>query len=246
MRYKYFLIDLDRTLWDFDKNSEMAVYHLIDKYPIVVEKIDYNKHSFFQKYDAINHRLWSDYEAGILSKDELRWKRFYDTFLEFGLNDKKLAVAFGEGYIQQMSLEKELIPGTLELLEFIKERSGKMAIISNGFPEAQYEKLKTSGIKHYFQEVIISEEVGAHKPSPKIFQIALEKLSGITYKENPKLWKDVKKQTLMIGDDFANDIEGAQIFGIDQYFYNPKDLNYPGATYQGKTLLELLPAAFRI
>lgn len=239
--YKYFLIDLDRTLWDFNKNSEMAIHHLIDKYPIIGEHINYDKHFFFQQYDAINHKLWSDYEAGKLAKHELRWKRFYDSFLEFGLDDKELAATFGEEYIHQMSLEKELIPGTIELLELIQENNGKMAIISNGFKEAQRGKLETSGIANYFQEVIISEEVGAHKPSPKIFQIALEKLSGVSQKENPELWIEVKKQTLMIGDDIANDIEGAQIFGIDQYYLNSNDdHSLSGATYQGNTLSTLI------
>lgn len=244
MIYKYFLIDLDRTLWDFDKNSEMAIFQLIDNHPILAEKINYDKHLFFQQYDTINHLLWSDYEAGILSKDELRWKRFYDSFLEFGIDDKELAHKFGEEYISQMTAEKELIPGSIHLLNCIKEGKGKMAIITNGFKEAQLGKLKTSGIDHYFQEVIISEDVEAHKPSPKIFQIALEKLSGITYKENPELWKKVKRESLMIGDDFTNDIEGAQIFGIDQFFYNPKGHEYLGATYQGKTLAELCSVLF--
>ena len=45
----------------------------------------------------------------------------------------------------------------------------------------------------------------------------------------------------MVGDDFPNDIEGAQIFGIDQFYYNP--YNKPcdgGPTYHSSDLKDLL------
>lgn len=242
-KYSYYLIDIDRTLWNFDKNSEIAIHTLILRNPFlneaVLRKEENNKdylHIFFEKYDVINHKLWSDYETGIIDKDNLRWKRFYDTFLIYSIDDEPFARQFGDDYLNQMICEKELMPGAADMLSRIEKSGGKMAVLSNGFKEVQYHKLERSGIRNYFSAVIISEEVGYHKPLPDIFRIALEKLCGFTQDENPEKWREAKASTLMVGDDFENDIEGAQIFGIDQYFYNHKHTDCPGATYEYDTL----------
>lgn len=194
---------------------------------------------FFKKYDTINHKLWDDYESGKLEKETLRWRRFYDTFRLYGVEDEPLSRQFGEDYLLQMICEKELMPGAAALLERIKKSGGKMAVLSNGFKEVQYHKLERSGIRDYFSAVVISEEVGFHKPLPDIFRIALERLCGFTRNEDAQKWKTAKEETLMVGDDFENDIEGAQIFGIDQYFFNFKHIDCPGATYESDTLEEI-------
>lgn len=104
-----------------------------------------------------------------------------------------------------------------------------MAIISNGFKEVQYKKLSNSGIVHFFDAILISEEEGVHKPSPIIFKRALNSINGI------------KSSAIMVGDDFTNDIEGAMIFGIDQFFYNYKGIDCDGGpTYNSRDLRDLI------
>lgn len=242
--YRFYLIDVDRTLWDFDRNSESAICTLISRHPsldkaiLLGESSDEKnyQHRFFQRYDALNHRLWGDYESGIIDKDKLRWLRFYEAFKLYGIDDEPLSHEFGEEYLRQMICEKELMPGALDMLKRIQATGAKMAVLSNGFKEVQYCKLSRSGISSFFTSVIISEEVGFHKPLPDIFRIALERLCGFTKEDDPSGWASAKAATLMIGDDFENDIEGAQIFGIDQYFYNYKKADYKGATYESESL----------
>ena len=99
--------------------------------------------------------------------------------------------------------------------------------------------MNTTCIHKYVDAVIVSEEVGAMKPSPVIFRKALEAICGEeVYKKSPSL---ARSRAIMVGDDFANDIEGAQIFGIDQFYYNP--YNRPcdgGPTYESCNLTDLL------
>jgi putative hydrolase of the HAD superfamily len=224
-KYNYFLFDLDRTLWDFDANAENNISTLIDRYKLEVG----DKKSFYQKYDQINHRLWADYEKGILSKEKLRGERFHMTLLEYGIDNRVLAEEIGEQYLREMPNQKILMPHAYEVLTSLRERGARMALISNGFKEVQYTKIKNSGIDHFFDAVLISEEQGVHKPSPIIFKRALNAISGI------------KSETIMVGDDFANDIEGAMIFGIDQFFYNYKSLPCDGGpTYNSSDLRDLL------
>lgn len=247
-QYRYYLIDIDRTLWDFDTNSERAISFLITTHPTLDnairqgegDKSDY-LHRFFEKYDVLNHQLWAKYEAGELEKDTLRWYRFYAAFELYGIKDEPLARQFGEEYLEQMIQEKELMPGAKEMLERIASHGGKMAVLSNGFREVQYHKLERSGIREFFSEVVISEETGFQKPDPNIFRIAIERLSGITQVEDSIKWEEVLSQTLMVGDDFTNDIEGALLFGIDQYYYNPKGKSHKNlpVTYEYSTLDEV-------
>ncbi len=239
LSYRYYLIDIDRTLWNFDLNSENAITMLVRRNPILhtavlkTEGADNEPlamHRFFEHYDVRNHELWAAYERGDISKDDLRWKRFHCTFTDYGIDDRPMSEQFGEDYLKQMILEKELMPGAGKMVENIQAAGGMMSVLSNGFKEVQYHKLERSGIRHFFKDVIVSEEVGYHKPSPEIFALALERLSGVS--RDDLRWEDIKTRTLMIGDDLTNDILGAKDFGIDQYFYNHKGIIPPeGITY---------------
>lgn len=226
-RYRYLLFDLDRTIWDFDTNAKENIFDLLKRYRL--ETID--KSEFYTQYDKVNHKLWNLYEKGELSKEELRWRRFYDTFTLFQITDIDFSKRFGEEYLEKMPYMTALMPHAKEVLIRLKEEGAKMAIISNGFKEVQYKKLKSCGIDHLFDTVMISEEQGVHKPSPIIFKRAIKALGA------------EKTESLMVGDDFTNDIEGAMIFGIDQFYYNYKNLFCDGGpTYESNDLRDLLTA----
>lgn len=225
-RYRYFLFDLDRTLWDFDQNSKNTLFLLLDKFG----QAQIEKENFLKKFNRLNRALWQQYERGEITKEQLREFRFYNTFKEFGVDNLELGAAFEHSYIADMSLQTNLMPHAREILDKLKEGGAKMAIISNGFVEAQYDKLKNSNLEGYFDEILISDQEGYKKPSPILFKRAITRLGA------------VKEETLMVGDDWINDIEGAMIYGIDQFFYNPTGKEaYGRATYHSTDLRELLP-----
>ncbi len=223
--YNYFLFDLDRTLWDFDTNAKNNIKGLLDIYKLPLE----DKDQFFKDYESINRKLWASYEKGLLQKDFLKTERFYRTLLKYGIDDLELAGKFGREYLERMPFQKVLMPHVTEVLVSLKKSGAKMALISNGFKEVQYQKLTNSGLSNFFDAVLISEEQGVNKPSPIIFKRALNAING------------VKQEAIMVGDDFMNDIEGAMIFGIDQFFYNPDELPCDGGpTYNSSDLRDLL------
>ena len=68
--YRYYLIDLDRTLWDFDSNSEHAISLLVSCNPVLLQAVqekegcgDDSLHRFFMRYDVLNHKLWPSTKA---------------------------------------------------------------------------------------------------------------------------------------------------------------------------------------
>ena len=104
-----------------------------------------------------------------MSKAALRYARLKETFhaLKYEISDEKIN-SLAKEYILQLPNFNHLFDGTLELLDYLKEKY-TLHIITNGFEEVQTLKMKKSKIFHYFTEVITSESVGVKKPNPKFF-----------------------------------------------------------------------------
>ena len=193
---KHIFFDLDHTLWDFEKNSREAILHLFLEYGFdTAFKTDFN--TFIAVYENINHELWRLYALKQVSKEELRYQRSHQTFLHFGYNQVDIANAWADEYLAISPYKTHLIDGSLDVLNYLKEKNYVLHIITNGFREVQHLKLNQSGLKDFFRHIIISEDHGLNKPDIKIFELA-QTLSGA---EQP--------ECIMIGDNYDADILGA-------------------------------------
>lgn len=224
-KYKHLFFDLDRTLWDFDKNSKEAICDLYQKHGLK-SKLEVGFDEFFIEYKGINHELWAVYRMGQITKDELRLQRFHNTFREFNYNNPVLALSFNDDYVSLCSSKTNLIPHALEVLDYLKPNY-VMHIITNGFVEAQQVKMDKSGLAYYFEEVIVSDGLGYKKPDKRIFEHAM-KLAGAT-----------PENSIMIGDDYGPDVLGAKAMGIDQVYFTKELLKYEKATFVIESLLDL-------
>ncbi len=204
-KYKHIFFDLDRTLWDFEKNSVETLTDIFYKYKLD-EKIE-SPEVFIKKYKEINEELWAKYRTGEIKKEFLRNQRFLLSLQHFGINDSSLAESFGTDYIEISPTKTILFPNTVKTLEYLSQKY-TLHIITNGFKEVQHVKLKNNKLDKYFDKVITSETVGYQKPNAKIFQHSLST-------SNAK-----KEESLMIGDDLKIDILGAKSFGMNQVFFN--------------------------
>ncbi|MBP7694871.1 MAG: noncanonical pyrimidine nucleotidase, YjjG family [Bacteroidales bacterium] len=232
MKYRFFLFDLDNTLWDFEGNARECITELIERHGLGAYIPD--PAAFYDMYRTSNKQLWEMYEAGEITQQKLRDVRFVITLEQAGVpHAGSLGPVFGEQYLELMPKKTNLVPHAREVLEYLQRKGCKMALLSNGFKQVQYHKVRNSGLDPFFENrIFISEEVGYHKPNPKIFIAAITSVNG------------KKKETIMVGDNFLTDIEGAQVFGIDQFFYNPDGLPCDGApTYMGNDLRDLMDLA---
>lgn len=203
--YKHILIDLDDTIWDFRRNSKIAMQEIFYDYEL---NQFYNSfESFYDVYMIKNHQLWEQYAKGEITKDFLSLERFLYPLRIAGNENVELAKKLGEDFLYRTTMQTNLIDGAIETLEYLKDKGYTLSIISNGFVEVQYTKLRRSRLLPYFANIFLSEEVGYQKPDIRFFQIVLDRLSAHS------------SECLVIGDNFQTDIQGAQNANIRALFY---------------------------
>jgi len=223
---KHIFFDLDNTLWDFEKNSREALLHLFNEHSIKTHcKTEFE--DFIEIYESVNHELWNLYNLQQTTKEELRYQRFYKSFLHFNYNNLQLAHLWADDYLKISPYKTHLIDGAMDILLYLKDKY-QLHIITNGFKEVRYTKLDYSKLSPFFEHVVISEEYGFNKPDIKIFDIAQVLTSAQIH------------ECVMIGDNYDTDILGAlnanwkAIYLSDQHKIND-DKNY----YQINKLIQL-------
>lgn len=207
----HLLIDLDDTLWDFRRNSKIAMHEIYNDYELNQYYDSFE--SFYDIYMVKNHQLWEQYAKGEITKDYLSLERFLYPLRVVGNEDVELAKKLGKDFLYRTTMQTNLVDGAIEILEYLKAQGYILSIISNGFVEVQYTKLRRSGLIPYFANVFLSEEIGYQKPDIRFFQTVLDRLNA-----SPS-------ECLVIGDNFQTDIQGAQNANIRAVFYkNNADL----------------------
>ena len=219
---QHIFFDLDHTLWDFDKNSALAFEMLFKE-----EKINIGLQEFLEAYLPININYWELYRNNQISKESLRLGRLKDSFelLQMEVSAEIIGV-LSEKYIQFLPNYNHLLEDTVEVLEYLHSKY-QLHIITNGFEEIQHHKLVNSKIAAYFSTVTTSEEAGVKKPHLQIFEKALQKSNALS------------KNSLMIGDNYEADVQGAINAGMRSVYFDYYRKNEILATPQIQKLNEL-------
>jgi len=204
---KHVFFDLDRTLWDFDENSKVALKQIFSE--LNLKSIFETFERFYNAYAAQNARLWSLYSDGKLTKEVLRYERFNATLNQFNIDNLTLAKEMGGMYVALSPFQKRLFPGTIQCLDELKAIGFRLHIITNGFEEVQYIKLENCGLREYFDVIVCSEAVGKNKPALAIFNYALEQANCIA------------ENAMMIGDDYIADVSGGLKAGLQAILFDP-------------------------
>lgn len=161
---------------------------------------------FYRDRAARTHQEWTIVEAA----EEL-FKRLK---LE---NNGRLAGQFFETYYSAMSEKLYIYNDTIETLVWLKERVGKIGVISNTiFPEEKHlEELDRFKIAPFLHFKIFSSTYGLRKPHSDIFNKAVE-LAGFEPNE-----------CVYIGDRYVEDITGPAKIGMPAILKKIKGREYP-------------------
>jgi putative hydrolase of the HAD superfamily len=96
---------------------------------------------------------------------------------------------------------QRLLPGARELITHLAPHYS-LALLTNGAPDLQREKIAATSLEPYFKAIAVSGEFGIGKPKPEIFYHLLSQL-GVPPNE-----------ALMVGNSLERDIAGARNAGI--------------------------------
>ncbi len=111
-------------------------------------------------------------------------------------------MAYHKEKIDSIKLYDDVKPCLIKL----REMGLKSAIISDGLPIKQYEKILRLGIDDLIDLTTISDEIGVRKPNPKLFEFCLKKfnIEGT--------------ETIYIGDRLEKDIIPARLNNIHSIY----------------------------
>ena len=206
MKYKTLLFDADMTLFDFKASEREGL-----KQTLLEHGFPYSS-EILETYSKINDSYWKKFERGEVDRATLLIARFADFFREIGVSGD--AEAFNRQYLENIGGIALLLDGAEELCRELS-KTHRLYIITNGIARTQRRRMDKSGLNVYFDDVFISEEIGAQKPQAAFFEYVEKHIPN---------WD--AESTLVIGDSLTSDIQGAVNYGLDRCWYNPEQLPY--------------------
>jgi putative hydrolase of the HAD superfamily len=95
----------------------------------------------------------------------------------------------------------EPLPETAAVLTELRARGHRLAVVSN-WDVSLLEVLDRTGLAPFFDTVVISAVIGASKPDPRPFAIALDELGAVA------------ADAIHVGDTYGEDVVGARAAGV--------------------------------
>ena len=122
-----------------------------------------------------------------------------------------------------LRLYKELspYPEVKNVLENLKKKSFKLAILSNGTPELLNHLVKSSDLENLFDDIFSVEEVKIYKPDPKVYDMPVNK-----YK--------VSKGEIAFLSANTWDVSGAGNYGYNSIWVNRNNSVFDKLDYKPK------------
>lgn len=223
------LIDLDDTLFDHRASARRALQAAASVDPALGR-------CAFDALEARHRALLEDLHRRVLdggmTVDEARALRFRTLVAEQGeaCDDARLE-RLTSAYRGAYQYGWECLAGARELLEELRVRGSRIAIVTNNVVSEQVAKLRRLELEALVDALIVSEAVGASKPDARIFTHALEAVDAGAH------------EAVMLGDNWKADVEGALAAGIRAVWFNPRGLPRPADIDGVDEVASLEPAA---
>lgn len=205
MKFKGILLDLDDTLYFYEKAHRAAISSVKSflKHENLIKR-NFDK-TYLESRKYINEKLFGTAASHnrLLYFQTLCEKNNINSFLYAPI----LYDLYWDTFLKNMLLRKNILP----FLDFCFQEGIKVCIVTDLTAHIQYRKIKRLKLASKINYIVTSEEAGVEKPDAKIFELAINKL-------NLKF-----NEVCMIGDNFEKDIVGANALGIRTFWLNNKN-----------------------
>lgn len=197
---RFVFFDIDDTLLDFSWAENHAIHCTYEALGVMMTD------EMYARYHRVNLEHWQAYERNEFTREEMLIHRHRQMFDEYGLDlDPVLCEKL---YRKNLGIGHHFMPHVLEILDYMKPKY-RLFIASNGTAETQYSRLESAQIGPYFEDIFISERVGAFKPTPEYFERCFAQIPGFK-----------KEEAVIIGDSLTSDILGGLNAGIQTIWFN--------------------------
>lgn len=199
---EFLFLDLDDTILDFHKAERLAISRTFRSFGLEPTE------QVLERYHVINRLHWERLERGELTRDQVLTGRFQMLFEELGIPAQPQAIA--KGYEHNLGLGHYFLPGAKEALDTLRGRY-RLFLASNGTASVQHSRLTSAGLYPYFEEVFVSQALGANKPSRAFFDACAARIPGYD-----------PRKALMVGDSLTSDILGGINAGMKTCWVCPR------------------------
>jgi HAD superfamily hydrolase (TIGR01549 family) len=149
--------------------------------------------------------------AFMTQKFETLTEAFHNVAKEFDVNPPGFVYDNLVGMWNKNTILSHAYEETESSLKDLKKEGYKLILIADTDNHSVSQVLDKFKLKEYFDEIILSCDVGHVKTEPEMFEIALEK-TGLK-----------KDEVVMVGDSIPTDIEGAKKAGIRPILVDRRD-----------------------
>ena len=198
--YEFLLLDMDDTILDFKKAEEVALKKTLHSFSLEPTG------EVCARYSQINQGYWEMLERKEVTREELKVRRFFDLFREYGIEVDSALCA--KRYVENLAQGHYFIPGAAEAVERLSKKY-KLYMVSNGATDVQLSRLNSAGIEKYFQKIFISQQVGVDKPDKLFFERCFARIPDFD-----------RKKAMIVGDSLTSDIQGGRNAGIATCWVN--------------------------
>ena len=151
--------------------------------------------------------------------------------LDFAMETLGIANATLRKRLMGLYLELDAFPEVPQVLQRLKQAGLQTAILSNGTPTMLEAAVKHASLGGLIDSILSVEEVGVYKPHPKVYQLAVDRLS-------------VAARTIAFQSSNSWDAHAASAFGMQVVWcnrYNRRRERLPGAPDREISSLAELP-----
>jgi 2-haloacid dehalogenase len=200
---EFLLLDLDDTILDFHMQEYFAIRKTLSAVGITPTD------DICNLYSKINLRHWSMLEKKEITREKLAWHRFYELFETLGANGDPYKTS--ELYWDNLATGHYFLPGAEEAIKALSEKY-KLYMVTNGTARVQHSRIASANLEKYFENIFISQEIGADKPEKAYFDACFAKISGFD-----------REKAIIVGDSLSSDIRGGKNAEIKTCWVNPKE-----------------------
>lgn len=232
MHLRALLLDLDDTLIPDESASEAA---FLAACAPVADAYDLDPAAVARSAGACARQLWraSDHAAYCQSIGISSWEGLWAEFTgdapelqrlhawapayrrqawtralaQHGVDDPAFAEHLANRFRRERRQRNVMFPDAAQLLPDLARRL-PLALVTNGAPDLQHFKIDASGVRPFFQSIVVSGELGIGKPHPAPMQRALQELNC-----DPA-------HAAMVGNNLSSDIAGALNTGVHAIWLN--------------------------